>query len=168
MKEPCLSILAAVASNRTIGLNNTLPWHLPTDLKHLKALTLNQIVVMGRRTYESIGKPLPGRTNVVLSHQQNLSLPGGVSIAASIEEVLNCYANRGKKIFIIGGAALYQQALPYCQRLYLTEIQQDFVGDTFFPEFNRDEWQEISREIHHASESDGIEHHFVVLDRKTS
>jgi dihydrofolate reductase len=165
MMKPRLAILAAVASNRTIGLNNTLPWHLPADLKHFKALTLGQIIVMGRRTYESIGRPLPGRTNIVLTRQQDLNLPD-VSLAQSIEEAVNRYADSDKAIFIIGGATLYQQALPLCQRLYLTEIQQDFPGDTFFPEFNRNDWQEISREIHHASDSSEMEFHFVVLDRR--
>jgi len=165
MMKPRLAILAAVASNRTIGLNNTLPWHLPADLKHFKALTLGQIIVMGRRTYESIGRPLPGRTNVVLTRRQDLNLPD-VGLAQSIEEAVNRYADSDKTIFIIGGATLYQQALPLCQRLYLTEIQQDFPGDTFFPEFNRNDWQEISREIHYASDSSEMEFHFVVLDRK--
>lgn len=165
MTNPRLAILAAVASNHTIGLNNTLPWHLPADLKHFKALTFGQIIVMGRRTYESIGKPLPGRTNVVLTRQQDLNLPG-VSLAPSIAEVLNRYADSDKTIFIIGGATLYQQALPLCQCLYLTEIQQDFPGDTFFPEFNRNDWQEVSREVHHASNASEVEFHFVLLDRK--
>jgi dihydrofolate reductase len=165
MTSPRLAILAAVAANRVIGLNNALPWHLPADLKRFKALTIGQIVVMGRRTFESIGRSLPDRTNVVLTRQRNLNLPG-VWVATSIQEVLDQFSNDDRKIFIIGGAELYQQTLSFCQRLYLTEIQCSFTGDTFFPEFNRDDWHEISREIHHEPDVTGTEYHFVVLDRK--
>ncbi|MXS85814.1 dihydrofolate reductase [Nitrosomonas sp. HPC101] len=164
---PRLAILAAVAANRVIGRNNSLPWHLPADLKHFKQLTIGQIVVMGRRTYDSIGKPLPGRTNVVLTRQHHPDVPGIIT-AHSIQEILDHFAQDDRQIFIIGGADLYQQTLPICQHLYLTEIQQDFAGDTFFPEYDRADWQEISREIHHVAEDSGMEYHFVVLSRKQS
>jgi len=164
---PQFVILAAMATNRTIGLNNALPWYLPEDLKHFKQLTIGHVVVMGRHTFDSIGRPLPNRTNVVLSRQHNLSIPG-VFTASSIQEVQERFATEDRPIFIIGGANLYQQTLPLCQRLYLTEIQQDFAGDTFFPEYNHDDWQEISREIHHQSGENALEYHFVVLDRKLS
>lgn len=162
---PCIAILAAVSSNQVIGLNNTLPWHLPADLKLFKKLTIGQIVVMGRRTFDSIGKPLPGRTNVVLTRRQNPDLPPGIVTANSIQEVLDHFSSDDRQIFIIGGAEIYRQTLPFCQRLYLTEIKQNFEGDTFFPEYDHDDWQEISREIHHEVEN-GMEYHFVVLDRK--
>ncbi len=161
---PRLAILAAVSANRVIGLNNTLPWHLPADLKHFKQLTTGQIVVMGRRTFDSIGRPLPDRTNVVLTRQRHFDWPG-ILTAGSIQEVLEHFCGDDRQIFIIGGAEIYQQTLPFCQRLYLTEIQQDFAGDTFFPEYDRDDWRETSREMHQATDS-GIEYHFVVLDRK--
>jgi len=164
MTSPHLAILAAVATNRVIGINNTLPWHLPADLKHFKALTLGQIVVMGRRTFESIGRPLPERTNVVLTRQQNLVLPGIVT-AQSIHDVLGQFANDPRSIFIIGGAQIYQDSLPLCQRLYLTEIQQPFVGDTFFPVLNGNEWRELSRIVNHDSSGVVPEFHFVVLER---
>lgn len=160
-----IAILAAVSSNRVIGLNNTLPWRLPADLKLFKSLTTGQIVVMGRRTFDSIGKPLPGRTNVVLTRQQNPDLPAGIVTAGSMQEILNHFSDDDRQIFIIGGAEIYRQTLPFCQRLYLTEIKRDFEGDTFFPEYDRDDWQEISREIHHEAKN-GMEYHFVVLDRK--
>ena len=164
MISPHLAILAAVAANRVIGINNTLPWHLPEDLKHFKSLTLGHIVVMGRRTFESIGRPLPGRTNVVLTSRPDLILPG-VVIAGSIHDVLDQFANDPRSLFVIGGAQVYQESLPLCQRLYLTEIQQSFTGDTFFPIFNCDEWHELSREIHHDSSDAAPEFHFVVLER---
>ena len=162
---PRLAILAAVSGNHVIGLNNSLPWHLPADLKHFKQLTTGHIVVMGRRTFDSIGKPLPNRTNVVLSRQHNLDVPGIIT-AHSIQEVLDHFTNDDRQIFVIGGAEIYRQTLPLCQRLYLTEIQQDFEGDTFFPEYDHDDWQEISREIHHKTGGNGLEYHFVMLDRK--
>lgn len=161
---PGLAILAAVSTNGVIGLNNSLPWHLPADLKHFKQLTTGQIVVMGRRTFDSIGKPLPGRTNVVLSRQRDPVIPEIIT-ANSIQEVLDHFGNDDRQIFIIGGAELYQQTLPLCQRLYLTEIQQDFTGDTFFPKYDRNNWREISREIHHETGGSNLEYHFVVLDR---
>lgn len=159
-----LAILAAVSANRVIGLNNALPWHLPADLKHFKQLTIGQIVVMGRRTFDSIGKPLPDRTNVVLTRQRHFNWPG-ILTAGSIQEVLDHFSSDDRQIFIIGGAEIYQQTLPFCQRLYLTEIQQDFAGDTFFPEYDRNDWREISREMHQTADS-SMKYHFVVLDRK--
>jgi len=159
-----LAILAAVSANQVIGLNNALPWHLPADLRHFRQLTTGHIVVMGRRTFDSIGKPLPDRTNVVLTRQHNTHLPGVIT-ANSIQEVLDHFSGDNRQIFIIGGAEIYRQTLPFCQRLYLTEIQQDFAGDTFFPEYDRDDWREISRETHHTADS-GMEYHFVVLDRR--
>lgn len=160
-----LAILAAVAANRVIGINNTLPWHLPADLKRFRSLTLGQIVLMGRRTYQSIGRPLPERTNVVLTRQQDLLLPD-VIIARSIHDALDQFANDPRAIFVIGGAQVYQESLPLCQLLYLTEIQQSFVGDTFFPVFNRDEWHEVSREIHQDCSGVTPEFHFVTLKRR--
>ena len=164
LSPPRLAILAAVSANRVIGLNNALPWHLSADLKHFKQLTIGQIVVMGRRTFDSIGKPLPDRTNVVLTRQRHFNWPGILS-AGSIQEVLDHFSSDDRQIFIIGGAEIYQQTLPFCQRLYLTEIQQDFAGDTFFPEYDRNDWREISREMHQTADS-SMKYHFVVLDRK--
>lgn len=164
MTSSRLAILAAVASNRVIGINNTLPWHLPADLKHFKALTVGQIVVMGRRTFESIGRPLPQRTNVVLTKNTDWTSPG-VSTAKSIQEVLDQFADDARTISVIGGAQIYRETLPLCQWLYLTEIQQAFAGDTFFPEFERNEWSELSREIHRDSSGATPEFHFVVLER---
>lgn len=161
-----LSLLAAMASNRVIGRNNALPWRLPADLKRFKALTMGQIIVMGRKTYESIGRPLPERINIIVTRQPDLSV-AGVTVTRSVEEALTaCLIHPDKEIFIIGGAELYQQTLKHCQRLYLTEVQKAFEGDAFFPEFDRSDWHEIARERHVQEEGEKLEYHFVVLERK--
>ncbi len=170
-----LSILAAVAKNGVIGKNNALPWHLPADLKHFKSLTMGHMIVMGRKTYDSIGRPLPGRTNIVITSQSSFQ-PAGVTVVHSLEEALGMKKSSdmpkddGER-FIIGGAALYQQAIAHSHRMYLTEIQHAFDGDTYFPEYNKDQWHEISREQHFTNQSENetpIEYHFVILERKTN
>lgn len=162
-----LSILAAMASNRVIGRNNVLPWHLSADLKRFKALTMGQIIIMGRKTYESIGRPLPGRINIIISRQLDFAV-AGATVTGSIEEALTtCLLYQEKEIFIIGGAEIYQQTLAYCHRLYLTEIQQEFEGDAFFPEFDRNDWYETVREKHVMEDGNGLAYYFVVLERKT-
>jgi dihydrofolate reductase len=166
MNLPRLSILAAMASNHVIGRNNALPWHLSADLKRFKSLTMGQIIIMGRKTYESIGRPLPGRINLIVSRQSGFSVSGATVIGSVEEALAACSPYQDKEIFIIGGAELYQQTLMRCQRLYLTEIQKEFEGDAFFPEFNQHDWYEVSREMHTQEEDGGLEYHFVVLDRK--
>lgn len=161
-----LSLLAAMASNRVIGINNALPWRLSADLKRFKALTMGQIIIMGRKTYESIGRPLPGRINIIVTRQADFSV-ADATVTRSLEEALTaCLPHEDKEIFIIGGAELYQQSLAHCQRLYLTEVQKDFEGDAYFPEFDRHDWYETSREIRFQEEGDKLEYHFVVLERK--
>ena len=165
---PRLSILVAMARNRVIGHKNQLPWYLPADLKHFKSLTMGHPIVMGRKTYESIGRPLPGRTNIILTHQKILEVPGAI-VVHSIESALQkCQENNAvqHESFIIGGENLYRQTLPYCQRLYITEIQKDFDGDAFFPEFDSNEWQEAQRDQHFSEGNDIFEYHFVIFDRK--
>lgn len=161
-----LYLLAAVANNRVIGCDNKMPWHLPEDLKHFKQLTLGHIVIMGRKTYESIGKPLPERINIVITRQPMFSTTDTI-IVTSIEGALQaCAPYPDKKCFVIGGSEIYQQTLAMSQRLYLTEIQKDFVGNRYFPEFDRSQWSETAREIHHQNTANGLEYHFVILDRK--
>jgi len=168
MKPLRISILVAMASNRVIGQKNTLPWHLPADLKHFKALTMGHGIIMGRKTYESIGRPLPGRLNVIITRQKNYHVAGTV-VVHSIDEALQVCKN-DKAIdgesFIIGGAELYQQTLALCHRMYITEIQQCFDGDTFFPKFDPDKWLEATREKHSSSNGNQLAYDFVVLDRK--
>ncbi len=165
--NPPIYLLAAVARNRVIGCDNKMPWHLPEDLKHFKQLTLGHIVIMGRKTYESIGKPLPERINIVITRQPMFSAANTI-VVTSIEAALQaCTPYPDKKRFVIGGSEIYQQTLAISQRLYLTEIQKDFVGNRYFPVFDRNEWSEAAREIHHQSTADGLEYHFVILDRKS-
>lgn len=168
MTPPHISILVAMAKNRVIGRNNALPWQLPPDLKRFKELTMGHHIVMGRKTYESIGRPLPGRTSVIITRQPDYQVPGAI-VVASIDQALKvCSAGKevDQEIFVIGGAQIYRQSLGLCQRIYITEIQQEFDGDTLFPELNQQEWREISREKHRLNDDDGLEYHFVVLDRR--
>ena len=167
MTPPHISILVAMAKNRVIGRNNALPWRLPPDLKRFKELTMGHHIVMGRKTYESIGRPLPGRTSVIITRQPDYQVPGTI-VVASIDQALKvCSAGKevDQEIFVIGGAQIYRQSLGLCQRIYITEIQQEFDGDTLFPELNQQEWREISREKYRLNDGDGLEYHFVVLDR---
>lgn len=162
MQKPRISIIVAMAKNRVIGANNTLPWHLPADLKRFKALTMGHTIIMGRRTYESIGKPLLGRNNVVISRQSNLVLPG-VTVVSSIERAVD-RANSGEA-FIIGGADIYRHALPMAQRILLTEVHGSFEGDTFFPALGPEDWREILRE-NHKDDLSGLAYDFVTLERR--
>ncbi|QOJ23305.1 MAG: dihydrofolate reductase [Gammaproteobacteria bacterium] len=165
-----LSILVAMAKNRVIGRNNRLPWHLPADLKHFKFLTMGQTIVMGRKTYESIGKPLPGRANVIITRQTDYEVPGAIVVNSLEDALLICEetSTGHSENFIIGGEKLYRQALKMCQRMYITEIQKDFDGDVFFPEFDCNEWEETQRDKHIAENESNLEYHFVILDRKVS
>lgn len=170
MNPPRFSILVAMAKNRVIGRNNALPWHLSPDLKRFKQLTMGHHIVMGRKTYESIGRPLPGRTSVIVTHQPDYQAPGAIVAGSLVAALKIC--SEGKEVdresFVIGGAEVYQQALELCQRMYVTEIQQEFEGDALFPEFDPQQWREVSREKHQLDEDGGLEYHFVVLDRVTT
>lgn len=157
--NPRLSIIVAMAKNRTIGINNTLPWRCPEDLKHFKALTMGHHMIMGRKTFDSIGKPLPGRTTVVVTRNQNLKIEGCI-IAHSLNEAIAACAG-DDEIFIVGGAELYVQALPLADTLYLTEIQQDIIGDAHFPAINAQHWQEISRQSRSQIAPQVLDYHFV-------
>lgn len=161
-----ISIIVAMAQNRTIGINNTLPWRCPEDLKHFKALTMGHHMIMGRKTFDSIGKPLPGRTTVVVTRNPDLKIDGCI-VTRSLEQAIAACAD-DKEIFIVGGAELYALALPLTDRLYLTEIQQDIAGDAHFPAINSAEWQEISREIRSQDLPQPLEYHFVTCQRTQS
>ena len=164
MPEKQLAIIVAMAQNRTIGINNTLPWRIPEDLKHFKALTMGHHMVMGRKTFDSIGKPLPGRTTVVVTRDCNLKIEGCIMAHSLNEAIVACAGD--EQIFVVGGAELYQQAMPLVDTLYITEIRQDVGGDAHFPDFNRDEWLEVSREIHHQETPQSLAYHFVTYQRK--
>ena len=134
-KRPRVALIAAVAANRTIGLDNRLPWRLPEDLRRFKALTLGHPVVMGRRTWDAIGRPLPGRTNIVVTRSRRFAAPGAL-IAHTLDEALAAAA-AADEVFVIGGGDLYRAALPLAQRLLLTEIRRELAGGAFFPVFAR-------------------------------
>lgn len=161
--RPRVSLIVAMAKNRVIGINNTLPWHLPADLKHFRTLTMGHHIVMGRKTYESIGKPLPGRTSVVVTRNPAYSAPGVIAVN-SLEAAISACGN-DNEIFVIGGAELYLQAIALADRIYLTEINADIRGDAHFPEFNRSEWHETSREAHTQQEPQPLDYHFVIYQR---
>ncbi len=160
--ESC--IVVAMAKNRTIGVNNTLPWRCPEDLKHFKQLTMGHSMIMGRKTFDSIGRPLPGRTTVVVTRCRDLKIEGCL-IAHSLPEALAACAGN-TQIFIVGGAQIYAQAMAHVDTLYITEIQQDVDGDAHFPEVDRNTWQEVSREVRQQETPQPLEYHFVTYRRK--
>lgn len=159
-----ISLIAAMGEGRVIGIENRLPWHLPADLQHFRRLTLGKPILMGRKTFESIGKPLPGRVNIVVSQDRGFH-PEGVIVARSIDEALDA-AGDAEELMVIGGASFYEQLLPRAQRLYLTEIHQRFAGDAFFPALNEATWLETAREEHAADERNPYAYGFVVLERR--
>jgi dihydrofolate reductase len=159
-----LSIIVAMAANRTIGINNTLPWRCPEDLKHFKALTMGHHMIMGRKTFDSIGRPLPGRTTVVVTRNRDLA-PAGCLIAHSLQEAIAA-CGRDPEIFVVGGAELYAQALPLTGTLYITEIQMEVAGDAHFPAFERSAWLETAREQRTQQEPQPLEYHFVTYRRR--
>jgi dihydrofolate reductase len=146
-----VSLIAALADNGTIGKDNALPWHLPDDFKWFKKMTLGKPVIMGRRTWESIGsKPLPGRKNIVLTHSPS-SHVRGVEMVFNLQRAVEC-AGREDEAVIIGGARLYKEALPIADLMYLTRVHADLEGDTFFPEVDWNQWERLSSEAHAADE----------------
>ena len=151
---PCLSLIVAVARNGVIGANNTLPWHLPEDLKRFRALTTGHHIIMGRKTYESLNRLLPGRTSVIVSRNADYSVTGAL-VANSLQQAIELCGS-DEEIFLIGGAELFGQGLQLADRLYLTEIDAYFEGDVFFPDFDPKTWHETSREQHASAQGLGI------------
>ena len=144
-----LSLIAAMAANRVIGRENQLPWRLPADLKRFKRLTMGHCLIMGRRTFESIGRPLPGRTTIVLTGDRCYRADGAL-VAHSLEQALEM--SSGDQVFVCGGESVYRQTIGRADRLYLTLLHRDFAGDACFPEIAWSEWRIESRERHEASE----------------
>lgn len=159
--QPRLSLIVAMARNRVIGVHNTLPWRLPEDLKRFKSLTMGHHIIMGRRTYESIGRPLPGRHTLIVSRNPDYQAEGCRTVP-SIEAALAA-CDGDTEVFFVGGANLYAQALSRAQRLYVTEIQADYEGDARFPAFTRTDWRETARESH-VGQND-LAYDFVVYER---
>ncbi len=158
-----LSVIVAVAKNGVIGFNNTLPWHLPEDLKHFRALTTGHHIIMGRKTYESLGRLLPGRTTVIVTRNHDYKVEGAL-IANSLPAAIALCQNDGEA-FLIGGAELYQDGLRLADKLYVTEIALTVVGDAFFPQVDEAQWQEISREAHTSAQ--GLLFSYVTYSRVT-
>lgn len=146
-----ISMIAAIAENYTIGKDNHLPWHLPDDLKFFKDKTLNKPVVMGRKTYEAFGKPLPHRLNIVLTRDKNYQVAEGCKVVNSVREVLE-FAESQDETMIIGGEEIYRLFLPKANVMYLTHIDQIFDGDTVFPQFNHENWKVVWNERHSADD----------------
>jgi dihydrofolate reductase len=160
-----ISAIAAMSENRVIGDDNQLPWHLPADLKHFKNLTSGHPILMGRKTYESIGRPLPNRTNIIISRNTDFEAQG-CTVVKDIDEAIACAKKQNsEEIFIIGGAEVYKQLLPAIDRIYLTIVHEDFEGDAFFPELDMKEWKESERVRHEADEINEFAYSFIVLDR---
>ena len=162
--KPRISVIAALAKNRVIGIENRLPWRLPEDLAHFKALTLGHPILMGRKTFESLGRPLPGRTNVVITRNPGYK-PEGCRVAASIPDAI-ALCGEADELFFIGGAELYAQAIPLADRLYLTEVDVEAEGDAWFPDYDRSAFHEISRVSHVGAKGDPLLFDFVVYARR--
>ena len=158
-----ISLIVAMGNGRVIGMENRLPWHLPADMKHFRSLTMGKPVLMGRKTFDSIGKPLQGRINIVVSLDPDFH-PEGVTVARSIAAALAA-GEEAEEIMVIGGASFYAQLLPQAQRLYVTEIHHDFPGDAYFPAWNPEEWREIERKDHGADSVNIHPYSFVTLER---
>lgn len=161
--HPNLALIAALARNRVIGRDNGMPWRLPEDLRHFKAVTMGAPVIMGRRTFDSIGRALPGRRNIVITRDASRLAAKAVDTAPSLAAAL-ALAGDVERVFVIGGGEIYAQALPQSARLYLTEIDAEIDGDTRFPEFDRRQWREITRESHHRDDPP-LDYAFVTYER---
>jgi len=157
---PKVYLVAAIAANGVIGAAGRLPWQLPEDLRHFKRLTLGHPIIMGRRTWESLGKPLPGRENIVVTHRSQYDAPGA-AVARSLPAALALCAAE-PVAFVIGGSALFAESLPLAAGLVLTEIHRDFPGDTWFPAYDRSQWRETQREAHTTAE--GMRFDFVLYE----
>ena len=158
-----ISLIAALATDRVIGMENAMPWHLPGDLAWFKRNTLNKPVIMGRKTFESIGRPLPGRLNIVIS-----SKPGeheGVTWVTSVDAALAA-AGDVEEVMVMGGGRVYEQLLPKANRLYLTHIDAEVEGDTHFPDYEPDDWESTFSEFHDADEQNSHGYCFEILDRR--
>ncbi len=159
-----ISIIVAMDRNRLIGNNNQLPWHLPADFAHFKSVTMGKPIIMGRKTYESIGKPLPGRTNIVLSRNTETQFEGTVCVS-NFEDAVAVVPDV-KEIMIIGGSTIYEMLLPIVNRMYITYVDAEFKGDAWFPEFNESQWQEKESLVRSADEKNLYNCRFVTLEKK--
>ena len=161
------SLIVAMSKNKVIGADNRLPWHMPADMRYFKRMTMGCPVIMGRKTFDSMGKkPLGGRTNIILTRRPALH-PEGCEVACELKEAFEKAVEAGaKEVFVIGGSQVYALALPMVDTLYITEIDTEVQGDTYFPNFDRSQWQEASRESHPADAKNKYDYAFVTYVRK--
>ena len=159
-----ISSIVAVAENNVIGKDNTLIWKLPRDMRHFKETTTGHCIIMGRKTFESNGRPLPNRTNIIITHDKNYKAEGCI-VVHSLEDALK-EAKNDSEAFIIGGGVIYDLAMPYVDRIYLTKIHHSFDGDTFFPELNMNDWHEVERRDFEPDEKNIYPFTIFTLDRK--
>lgn len=158
-----ISLIVAHDEKNVIGLNNAMPWHLPGDLAYFKRTTMGKPMIMGRKTFESIGKPLPGRTNIVITRDEKYAKEG-IVIVHSLEDALAQAKKESEEIMIIGGEQIFRMTLPMADRLYVTKIEKQYEGDTFFPSYG-DEWQVVSQSEVNETE-DGLKFSYLVYERK--
>ncbi len=167
-----LAMIAAVAENNAIGINNKMPWYLPGDLRYFKAVTMGKPVIMGRKTFDSLRKPLPGRTNIVITRDTDWKHEG-VKVVHNLDDAIELaedisLINGNEEIMIIGGEQIYRLAMDKADRLYLTRVYQSFAGDAFFPELDDTQWQETSRKDLHSEDNEPLTYSYLVLDRVNS
>ena len=158
-----ISLIVAMDSNGVIGANGDLPWQISADLQNFKKLTMGKPLIMGRKTHESIGRPLPGRENIILTRNINYQADG-CTVLHSLDDIFE-HCRDVDEVMVTGGAGIYKQTLGQASHLYLTEVHTEIEGDTFFPEFDKGEWVEVEREDHSADEKNNFNYSFVVLDR---
>lgn len=162
-----ITFAVAMDKNRSIGYENDLPWNLPLDLKFFREVTTGHTIIMGRKTFDAIGRVLPERKNVVLTRQQQSEFPEGVTVIHDIDEIYKWEKeNPDEELFVIGGAELFKQTFPHADRLYLTYIDHEFKGDTYFPSFNKDEWELTHEEKGIRNEENPYDYYFLQYDRK--
>lgn len=165
------ALIVAMARNRVIGRNNNLPWYLPGDLRYFKQATMGKPIVMGRKTFESIGRPLPGRLNVVVTRDEGWQAPAGVAKDHSLPEALRRAEAQAEldgidEVMVIGGGQVYNDVLPQIDRMYMTQVHADVEGDAWFPVLNWEEWEEIGREDFSASDNNPYDYSFIVYQRQ--
>ena len=160
-----ISMIVAVAENNVIGKDNGMLWHIPADLKYFKAVTMGHHIIMGRKTHEAMGRVLPGRTNVIISRQENYEVEDAI-VVHSLEEALKVAEQNGEtEAMILGGGTIYEQAISMANRIYLTRIYASFEGDTFFPELDENVWIETKQDRHEADEKNPIAYDFLEYER---
>jgi dihydrofolate reductase len=164
-EQPEITLVVAVAENGVIGAEGGMPWHLPADLRHFKEITMGKPVVMGRLTWESIGKPLPGRLNLVLTRDSQWSAEGAARVRSLGEALRVAKEARARELMVIGGAYVYREALPLARRIHLTRVRAEPWGDTLFPDLDPGEWREVARREHLSDDRNPWDLTFVTLER---